>query len=142
MKRLSSQMTPVSKFVLPGIFILTAPIWYVLAFKEKFGFIPAVMWTGFCVYLFWWSASIKGVELKGEVFTISNYRRSILVPTSHLVRITEDRFNRTPSICLYFDPPCEFGRKIRIIPPLDFMSRRSFDAVARTLYEIIHTKKK
>jgi len=62
------------------------------------------------------------------------------VPTAHLVEIHEDRWNRTPSITLYFDPPTSLGRKIRIIPPVDFFSREQFDRVAKLVHGCIERR--
>jgi hypothetical protein len=76
------------------------------------------------------------VSLHDGEFIISNYRKKTAVPTSALVSICEDRWNRTPSIALFFDPPTAFGRKIRIIPPWDFRGQK-FNLVAQVLREIL-----
>ncbi len=134
---LSSRMTPFSKFVLPGIFLAALPVWLFQIQDPKFGYVPAVFWTAACVFLLWWTMPIKQVSLRGDKFIVSNYLKEVSVPVSSLVRIREDRWNRTPNIALFFDPPTPFGRKIRIVVPWNFIGSREFDRIAKILHGII-----
>lgn len=136
MQPLSSSITPFTKFVLPGGFLAVLPVWIFLTQDPNFGYLPATFWTAICVFLVWWTLPIKKVSLRGDDFVVSNYRKEVSVPTSSLVRLSEDRWNRTPNIALFFDPPTSFGRKIRIVVPWDFRGRK-FDQIAQTLHQII-----
>jgi hypothetical protein len=130
-------MTPVTKFVLPGGFLATLPIWLSAASDQRFGWIPAFAWAGTCVGLVWWTLPIKKVVLVGETFHISNYFREIEVPTDQLKRIAENPANRTPNITLFFEPSTAFGRKVRIVPPIELSSDEGFERVARVLRDIV-----
>jgi hypothetical protein len=67
----------------------------------------------------WWALPIKKVSLIGDHLRISNYRREIEVPVSQIRKIKRSRWNRTPNVTLFFDPPTPFGRKVRIVVLLD-----------------------
>lgn len=129
-------MTPVTKFALPGGFLVVSPTWILLGQDAPFGYWPAVFWTAACAFLVWWTLPIKKVVLRGTEFVVSNYLRDISVPVSTLVRINEDRENRTPNIAMYFDPPTAFGPKIRVVTP---MGQSEFDRIAGLLRDIIAT---
>ena len=134
MQSISSSITPFTKFILPGGFIAAWPAWLYQIQDPKFGYMPAVVWSAACVFLVWWTLPIKKVSVSADQFLISNYLREIRVPVTQLVKIGEDRGNRTPNIALFFDPPTAFGRKIRIVPPF---SRKEFDRIAQLLRGII-----
>ncbi len=136
MESLSSSITPFTKFVLPGGFLATLPVWILKTHDPPFGYWPALFWAAACAFLVWWTAAIKKVSLRGDEFVVSNYRREIGVPVSSLVRVSADPWNRTPNIALFFDPPTSFGRKVRIIVPWDF-ERREFDRIAKILRQIV-----
>src|SRR5882757_2211984 len=138
MKTLSSTATPFTKFVLPGFFWLTLPVWIYLPHRiPSMGFFAPIFWGGACALLTWWAAPIKKVSLDEHYFAIGNYRREILVPISSFLKIREDRFNKTPNISLFFDPPTEFGRKIRLIPLHEIWSRREFDRISALLRNLV-----
>ncbi len=123
MQSLSSSITPFTKYVLPGAFLAALPVWILLIQNPKFGYFPAVFWAAACAFLVWWTTPIKKVSLRGDEFVVSNYLKEVPVPVSTLVKLREDRWNRTPNIALYFNPPTAFGRKIRIVVPWDFSRR-------------------
>lgn len=133
MQLLSSSITPFTKFILPGLFIAGCPAWIAVAAHQQQMMVVAIIWHCGCAFLLWWTFPIKKVTLVDDHFVISNYRREIRVPTSQLVRVHEERWNRTPSITLFFDPPTSFGKKIRIIPSIELFSRREYDRVAELL---------
>jgi hypothetical protein len=136
--KLSSAMTVFSKFILPGAFLGTWPIWFFGAVSDSgFTWFGAAMWTAACVWLVLWSRPIKFVTFGGDAFSISNYFSTRSVPASHLRRIEEDRHNRTPTITLYFEPPTDFGSRIRIVPPSGFFSRAAFDDVSLFLHSLL-----
>jgi hypothetical protein len=60
---------------------------------------------------------IKLITIEGDYFTISNYFTSHRAPIAHLANVTENNISRLPTISLYFEPPTQFGKRIRIIPP-------------------------
>jgi hypothetical protein len=136
MKRLSSYSSFVNKYVMPVIVSAMGAVVFKNAKADDALYSVAAMLGAGLAWLLWWAQSIRFVSTDGEQFLISDLRRRILVPVSQLQYWTENRMNRTPSICLYFDPPTEFGRKIRLIPPTDFLSRKRFDAVIGLLEEI------
>jgi hypothetical protein len=140
MQRLSSRWTPLSKFVLPGGPAIFLPGLYLHCFEDKAFIIPAILLTGLVFLFVAWARLIKVVEVGGGEFTISNYKKRIAVPVWHLSMIIEDKYNRTPSIDLIFDPPTEFGRVIRIVPPIGFFSYRTYDAVTVVLREILRCR--
>jgi hypothetical protein len=117
---LSSALTPVSKFVAPGLFVVL-PLSSVLSTPtQSFAWIFAIVWFGIgAVVLWWWALPIKKVSLMGNHLRISNYWREIDVPVSQIAKIRGSRWNRAPNVTLSFDPPTPFGRKIRIVVPLD-----------------------
>lgn len=131
MKELSSQAgSTFSKFVLPIGFFIVLPFWIYLVFVSRsVPWFVVAFWACALVFLLWMAIPIKRVWLNGDVFMISDFRRTIEVSASRLVRIKEERWNRTPNISLFFDPPTEFGRKVTIIVPWDH-KRRQFDEVA------------
>jgi hypothetical protein len=137
MQRLSSSFTPFTKFLLPGGFLAAWPAWLFQIQDPRFGYLPAFFWTVACAFLLWWTLPIKKVSLCDGQFLISNYRREIRVPAAQLVKIREDRWNRTPNIALFFDPPTAFGRKIRIVPPYMVWSSREYNRVVQLLRGII-----
>lgn len=137
MKLLSSRSTPVTKFLLPGMFMACIPLWAMAAAGPAPAWIFAILWVGACAFMVWWTLPIKKVQLVEDQFRISNYRRTVEVPTAHLDRFSEDRYNQTPNLTLYFSPPTPFGPKVRIIPPIEMLSRTAFDQIAAILQEIV-----
>ena len=135
MRTLSSGSTVFTKFVLPGGFIAVWPVWLLQVNDPRFGYLPCVLWALVSVFLVWWTAPIKKVALSGDRFVISNFRREISVPTTQLRRVYEDRWNRTPNVVLHFDPPTEFGPKVRIVVSWDF-GKKELNRVASELRAI------
>ena len=136
MQRLSSHSSFLNKYLMPMLLLSAGALWIHLGPWDNTKCIPLGMLALAFAWLVWWGRLIRFVSTDGDQFLISDLRRRVLVPVSQLHHWTEDRTNRTPSICLYFDPPTEFGRKIRLITPTDFLSRKRFDAVVRRLEEI------
>lgn len=140
--KLSSDLTFISKFILPGFplgFIcLILPtaitkgggVWILIGLLV-FGLIAALIW----------SLPIKVVEIEGDHFSISNFRSTHLVPISNLFYFEEDRMNRTPSIMLHFDPPTPFGKSVKFIPPRGSLMKRmsAFDEICDWLKEVLKT---
>ena len=137
--KLSSDRTIFAKWIFPGAFLAGWPGWLFNAVSHGGAeWIPAVMWTIFSVWLVIWSRPIKFVTLRGDSFVISNYFSTHSVLTSSLIRIKEDRHNRTPTIMLYFEPPTAFGPRVRILPPVGFLSRAAFDDVSCYLHSLLN----
>ena len=137
MTRLSSYSTLFKKYLFPiiplGMCVVCCAIGHQ---KDRSAYILAgVLILGFA-WIIWWARPIRFVSTDGEQFLITDLRRRISVPVSQLRYWTEDRHNRSPSICLYFDPPTEFGSKVRIISPTDWFSQVRFDAVAQHIAAI------
>jgi hypothetical protein len=136
MEKLSSSMTPFTKFVLPGGFLAAWPTWLYHIQDSRLGYVPAICWTVACAILLWWTAPIKKVELEEDHFLISNYLREIRVPVKWLSKIEEDQGNRTPNITLFFDPATAFGRKVRIVPLYTLWRDEKFTRVAQLLSKL------
>jgi hypothetical protein len=132
-------MTVFSKYILPGAFLCTLPVWFLVSLSHRDLWIPTVLWAAVCIWLVVWSRPIKFVALDGDSFSISNYFSKCAVPKSHLCRIEEDRSNRTPTITLYFEPPTRFGKRVRIVPPVGFFSRAAFDEASSFLHSLLNT---
>src|ERR1700709_1765887 len=69
MEKLSSSITPFTKFVLPGGFLAAWPAWLYQIQDSRFGYLPAISWTVACVFLIWWTAPIKKVALGEDHFS-------------------------------------------------------------------------
>lgn len=110
-------MTPVTKLFPIVFFLFSIPMWIAVTQGSKSALIPAIVWFVVSGVILWWSWPIKKVALSGDRFLISNYWREIEVPVECLAAVEEHQFNRNPNICLFFDPPTAFGRKVRIIVP-------------------------
>lgn len=76
------------------------------------------------------------MRLDSERFLISNLRREISVPTTHLVKVSEVWWFRTPNMVLYFDPPTPLGRKVRVIVGWNF-GKNSLGRLADEMREIV-----
>lgn len=132
---LSSGPSFFSKFVLPSGFLAALPAWcYWVLVEQKYPYEILILWSLVSLVLLWWSRTIKRVWLTDGQIEIDDYRRKITVPVSSLVRIAVNRWNQTPNILLCFDPPTEFGRKVRIIVKWD-SQRMELDKIASTLNE-------
>jgi hypothetical protein len=139
-KVLSSSFTPITKFGAPGIFFALLPVWLLRMSERQFAWVPATLWICACIFIVWWTLPIKKVSLVGDRLLISNYWREIEVPVSQVSRICEDRWNRTPNISLFFDPPTHFGSKVRIV--VGGFDREEFDRVLALLQCAMEPKKK
>jgi hypothetical protein len=138
--KLSSDMTVFSKYILPGVFLCSWPVWFFGALSHGDLWIPTILWAAVCIWLVVWSRPMKFVALDGDSFCISNYFSTCAVPISRLCRIEQDRNNRTPTITLYFEPPTPFGKRVRIVPPIDFR-RAAFDEVSSFLQSVLNAKR-
>jgi hypothetical protein len=136
MRRLSSGSTLFSKFVVPGIFIALIPVWIIIVHRGPYGSGLLIIWLLACAIHVYWGIGVKEVRLDSERFLISNLRREISVPTTHLVKVSEVWWFRTPNMVLYFDPPTPLGRKVRVIVGWNF-GKNSLGRLADEMREIV-----
>lgn len=139
--KMSSDFTVFSKFILPGLFLASWPVWlYVAIVRDGSAWWASVLCTVACVWLVLWSRPIKRVSVQGDCFVISNFFSVCSVPMAHLHHFDEDRHNRTPTITLHFDPPTKFGSRVRIVPPVDFLGHARFDGVSAYLRSVVNAR--
>jgi hypothetical protein len=138
MQKLSSEFTPITKYVAPAVMAAFLILMFALPDHEKpSDYLPLIIVGPLFLFLLWWTAFVKKVDLNGDHFVISNFLNQVSVPTAHLQKIAEHRGNRTRNITLFFEPATPFGRKIRIVTPFG-ITPRNHDEVASLLRNILN----
>jgi hypothetical protein len=144
--QLSSSLTLAHKWILPACFLLGWPLWVWSALRGPSGeWIGAIFWSVVCAFWLIWSRPIERVTVEGDYFLISNYFTSRRVPVTHLASITESYGFHPPTITLHFEPPTPFGKRVRIIPPVQglfIFDRKSFDEVAAFLRSVTNDRQR
>jgi hypothetical protein len=102
---------------MPVAFLLVLPIWIQGAIHGGAGaWLRAGAWLAGCIFFVATARRLHRVTIRGDSFFISNYFRTYQVPTGHLRRITEHRYDKAQSITLHFAPATPVGDRVRIIP--------------------------
>ena len=117
LRRISSLWTPIHKFVLPVTFLLWSI--YILIFDMGMRIDPDLWWFYTApllieAILFWHAIRLMWVALDetNGVLYVSNYRREIAIPLSHIANVTESYWTDPRRIKITLDKPSEFGDKI------------------------------
>jgi len=135
---LSSSLTFLSEWVFPAFFLLGWPIWIQSALSgSTMDWVAVIVWGVGCIAVLMWSWPIKFVDVEGDYFIISDYFTSHRVPIAHLANITENYYSRTPAIMLYFEPTTPFGKRVRILPPVEWFHSERFDEVMVFLRSLV-----
>lgn len=141
--RLSSQLTPLYRFVLPwlvslgfGFGVLTAYL-HPESVHGPSGWSRDYAWALMLVVgvltslLVWWvGGRVMRVELADDELIISNYRFEIRVALADLEKISGPTWINPPRYTLTFSTPTEFGPQVTFIPPQDLTLRRAAEARA------------
>ena len=117
LRQISSRLTVFNKFILPGIFALG--MFNVLFFGGSMELAADVWWVylipfAFEAFILWHSWGAKWVaidETNGRLY-VSNYRREIAIPLSHIVDVTESIWSDPRRVKITLGQPSEFGNKI------------------------------
>jgi hypothetical protein len=139
--RLSSSITLASKWILLAGSLLTCLIWIYQALGGPAEFwIFAIFWGIAFAITAILSRSTKVVTIEGDHFIISNGFTRHRVPIAHLVYVTESHLFRGPTLILGFDPPTPFGKRVRVITPMEFFSHKRFHEIAAFLRSLTHNR--
>jgi hypothetical protein len=138
LEKLSSHLTFFYKFVFTTVWPALFGVAALLAFMQ-----PAARAKGthlslllFCVvgalFLWWFCAGLKRVDLDGKSLVVSNYRRSIRVPVSAISEVRQNRLLNLRPITITFKRDTEFGRQVVFMPPFT-LNLLSEDPIAHRL---------
>ena len=111
---LSSEFTPVFKFVFPALFGITTAGMMFLAPEGNaaLGPVARVLFWLAVVLLLWYCGGLKAVHQEGTELVISNYRDEHRVPASQIERVKRS----AGAVSVRFREPTPFGRTIRFVP--------------------------
>ena len=118
MQLLSSSSTYFYKFVMPVMLALMAiGICITMLIEDNYN-APLVIFASviFLSFAYWLFARVKYVSLDGTTLVISNFRREIRVPLSHLDKATGSLGVNPEVVWLYFRQSTSFGKKVLFVP--------------------------
>lgn len=132
----SRSRTELTKFVVPGGMLLFSTILLFAAASKntEFTWHFAVIWIAATFAIIAGARPIKLLTLEDGCFLISDFRKSISVPISHLCRVDPTRNN---GVELHFSPTTAFGSPIRIFPPTKLFNADDYERVVACLFDTV-----
>jgi hypothetical protein len=118
---LSSILTIIYKFIFPTIWLGgfgLGTIAMVLSEPPDWAFVIPLL-IGFLLFYFF-CFPLKSVEIDESYLYVSNYIKTIRVPFSQIVEVTESRLVNIHPIWIRFNTPTEFGSMIIFMPYFEF----------------------
>jgi len=119
LRRISSLLTVFYKFGLPAIFafgMVNVLIWGVPGVdfgrnELTFIYVSPFLFGAWSLWQSWGTKWVAIDETNRRLY-VSNYRREISIPLSHIVNVTESIWSDPRRIKIYLSEPSEFGDKI------------------------------
>ena len=116
---LSSERTPIAKFLLPGLWIpgfgaATWFTWYDDSALLKWMFL--LVWIVGTLVLWRICVLLRQVRIDADNLHVSNFRRQITVPLRSISKVTENKFVNVHPITIHFRTRTEFGDSITFMP--------------------------
>jgi hypothetical protein len=123
-RQISSRLTALFKFVLPGILVLSlinvgiasirgeflgAPPGLPIFFQPYFQPLISAMLLLYTGWLFW---PLKKVSIDEENLYVSNFRTVIIIPISEIDRVTEFILSEPRRVTVHLKTATDFGQKI------------------------------
>ena len=117
-KTISSEMTMIYKFIFPTLWIGGFGLGTIAMMHgddpHKWIFLIAlIVGTLFIGCLCF---PLKSIKIEGSDLVISNYIRTIRVPTKLISNVTESVMINTHPVWIHFQKPTEFGSKVMFMP--------------------------
>lgn len=130
LKRLSSSMTIIQKFIFPTLWIGgfgfgTLTLWLgamtgkngnLPPYDAKWGFL--LMWIAGSIFILWGCAGLKKVILTSDSLIVSNYFREITIPVEMIERVTENCWINIRPVTVHFRCTTDFGERITFMPKI------------------------
>jgi hypothetical protein len=142
---ISSEVTPLFKFVLPALVVIgwaalvatlfVAPSEVVL--NGVRGAPPGAAWQvagwGLAVvaYLVWLCSGIYRVQLAGDAFILSNYIDEVRVPADQFEHVPRWWLPRMGLVTIVFREPTPFGRRVSFVPEQSWLGMIGLGLVRR-----------
>ncbi len=86
-------------------------------------------------YLYWTCIRLKSVRMDSTFLYVSNYRKEIKIPLTHIVRVSEWWLDNTHPVFVYFSRPTDFGDSIVFMPKFRWFSLWSSHPVVGKIRE-------
>jgi hypothetical protein len=68
--------------------------------------------------IIWSSRRLKKVSMDGQFLYVSDFSNEIQVPLSAISKVTENRWDNSHPVTIYFSQPTDFGQKITFMPTI------------------------
>ena len=133
-KQISSETTLLWKYVFPGLWIPFVGVGALAAglqaAKEPGWSLLVLGWIIASGYLIWFARRLKSVSIDDDFLYVSQLRKQIQIPLTHIQQVKENFLARPKLITLTLNHPSEFGTEIVFVPaPLVFGALRSHPIV-------------
>jgi len=149
-RTISSSLTILYKFILPGIFLVLFIMNVVDALRGQFYIPPdatfpfiiliAVLAIVWIVFIVWSMVKLKRVRVDQDFLYVSDYFKETQIPLRDIYDVTEFRWVNIHPVTIHLKKPSELGDKIVFAPPYRHFGFFTSDPIVDELKQLAWSK--